>query len=75
MTKAYEFNWQRPVPEELLSGSSFDIWEEEKGEIIYEPDATVKVDEFGFFIFWKSEGRVSARAKPCKCLMHSNCVP
>ena len=31
----------------------------EKGEIIYEPDATVKVDEFGFFIFWKSDGRVS----------------
>ncbi len=28
MTKAYEFNWQRPVPAEFLLGSHFDIWEE-----------------------------------------------
>ena len=59
MTKAYEFNWRRPVPACLLEGSIFDIWEEEKGEVIYEPDATVKVDEFGFFIYWQSEDHVS----------------
>lgn len=28
MTKAYEFNWQRPVPEELLNGALFDVWDE-----------------------------------------------
>ena len=26
---------------------------------MYEPGCTVKVDEWGFFIYWKSEGRVS----------------
>ncbi|CAG2117348.1 unnamed protein product [Medioppia subpectinata] len=59
MTKAYEFNWQRAVPEPLLEGNIFHMWEEEKGEIVYEPNATFKVDEYGFFIYWKSEGRVS----------------
>ncbi|RWS12527.1 phospholipase C-like protein, partial [Dinothrombium tinctorium] len=57
MTKAYEFNWVRTVPEELLHGSHFDRWEEEKGEIIYEPNAFFRVDEYGFFIYWKSEGK------------------
>lgn len=28
MTKAYEFNWQRPVPEALLKECVFDMWEE-----------------------------------------------
>ena len=28
MTKAYEFNWQRMVPEPLLKGAMFDMWEE-----------------------------------------------
>lgn len=32
---------------------------QEKGEIIFEIDAKCQVDEFGFFIYWKSEGRVS----------------
>lgn len=36
---------------------------QEKGEIIYEPDATVRVDEFAFFVYWKSEGRVSCDFK------------
>ncbi|CAG2174538.1 unnamed protein product [Oppiella nova] len=57
MTKAYEFNWQRTVPQPLLDGNNFHMWEEEKGEIVYEPNATFKVDEYGFFIYWKSEGK------------------
>lgn len=28
MTKAFEFNWRRPVPLELLNGNLFDVWEE-----------------------------------------------
>lgn len=28
MTKAYEFNWCRPVPNELFDGNTFDVWEE-----------------------------------------------
>ncbi|KAG8201635.1 hypothetical protein JTE90_012705 [Oedothorax gibbosus] len=57
MTKLYEFNWQRPVPPQLLKGCIFDRWEEEKEQAVYEPNALFKVDEYGFFIFWKSEGR------------------
>lgn len=57
MTKLYEFNWQRPVPPTLLKGCIFDRWEEEKEQAAYEPNALFKVDEYGFFIYWKSEGR------------------
>ncbi|KAF8792324.1 1-phosphatidylinositol 4 like protein [Argiope bruennichi] len=57
MTKLYEFNWQRPVPPALLKGCFFDRWEEEKEQAAYEPNALFKVDEYGFFIYWKSEGR------------------
>ncbi|GIY97030.1 1-phosphatidylinositol 4,5-bisphosphate phosphodiesterase [Caerostris extrusa] len=57
MTKLYEFNWQRPVPPALLKGCIFDRWEEEKEQAAYEPNALFKVDEYGFFIYWKSEGR------------------
>lgn len=88
MTKAYEFNWQRPVPKDLLAGNHFDIWEEvsaslglrttqsqhrvcldsqEKGEIVYEHNAFVNVDEFGFFIYWKSDKRV--RVEGCGVLI------
>ncbi|XP_013772515.1 1-phosphatidylinositol 4,5-bisphosphate phosphodiesterase-like [Limulus polyphemus] len=56
MTKAYDFNWHREVPEPLLKGCIFDQWEEEKEQIEYEPKALFKVDECGFFIYWKSEG-------------------
>lgn len=57
MTKAYEFNWLIPVPEGLKKGCVFDRWEEEKEQVVYEPDALFRVDEMGFFIYWKSEGR------------------
>ncbi|KAG1691076.1 1-phosphatidylinositol 4,5-bisphosphate phosphodiesterase beta-4 [Nymphon striatum] len=57
MTKAYEFNWQIHVAQLLLDGCSFECWEEDKEQVNYEPNSYFKVDEFGFFIYWKSEGR------------------
>nr|ABJ96343.1 phospholipase C beta [Chaetopterus pergamentaceus] len=55
MAKLYDFQWITPVPEPLLQGSFFDRWEEETG--VYEPKSFVRVDEYGFFIYWKSENR------------------
>ncbi|XP_025105032.1 1-phosphatidylinositol 4,5-bisphosphate phosphodiesterase beta-4-like isoform X2 [Pomacea canaliculata] len=55
MTKQFEFNWRIPVPEPLQTGDYFDCWDEECGA--FEPNCLVKVDEYGFFIYWKSEGR------------------
>ncbi|XP_040158958.1 1-phosphatidylinositol 4,5-bisphosphate phosphodiesterase isoform X2 [Anopheles arabiensis] len=57
MTKKFEFNWQIPVPEPLLTGCVFDRWTEEKDNNELEPNCMFKVDEYGFFIYWKSEGR------------------
>lgn len=59
MTKKFEFNWQIPVPEPLLTGCVFDRWTEEKDNTDLELACMFKVDEYGFFIYWKSEGRVS----------------
>ena len=58
MTKKFEFNWQITVPEPLLAGCVFDRWTEEKDNTDLELACTFKVDEYGFFIYWKSEGRV-----------------
>ncbi|CAH0755296.1 unnamed protein product [Diatraea saccharalis] len=57
MTKRFEFNWQIPVPEPLLQGAVFDRWTEEKDNTELEQNCLFKVDEYGFFIYWKSEGR------------------
>ena len=57
MTKAFEFNWRRDVPKPLLDGNHFDRWEEEKGEIVYEPNCFFRVDEFAFYVYWKADGR------------------
>lgn len=65
MTKKFEFNWQIPVPEPLLAGCVFDRWTEEKDNTDLELACTFKVDEYGFFIYWKSEGRV--RFIQCFC--------
>jgi phosphatidylinositol phospholipase C, beta len=59
MTKKFEFNWQIPVPQPLLEGAVFDRWTEEKDNTDLELACTFKVDEYGFFIYWKSEGKVS----------------
>lgn len=57
MTKHFKFNWQIPVDEELRNGAIFDRWTEEKENIDYEPDCLFKVDEYGFFVYWKSAER------------------
>uniref|UniRef100_A0A8D2KZC3 1-phosphatidylinositol 4,5-bisphosphate phosphodiesterase n=1 Tax=Varanus komodoensis TaxID=61221 RepID=A0A8D2KZC3_VARKO len=55
MAKPYEFNWQKPVPSFLQDGAVFDRYEEES--FVFEPSCLFKVDEFGFFLTWKSEGK------------------
>ncbi|CAH1276713.1 unnamed protein product [Diabrotica balteata] len=57
MTKKFEFDWHIPVPEPLLTGCVFDRWTEDKDNVELEQRALFKVDEYGFFIYWKSEGR------------------
>ncbi|CAG9764936.1 unnamed protein product [Ceutorhynchus assimilis] len=57
MTKKFEFDWRITVPEPLLTGIVADRWTEEKDSYELERDATFKVDEYGFFIYWKSEGK------------------
>ncbi|XP_069698316.1 1-phosphatidylinositol 4,5-bisphosphate phosphodiesterase-like isoform X2 [Periplaneta americana] len=57
MTKRFEFNWHIPVPEPLLKGCYFERWTEEKENTEYETKCLFKVDEYGFFIYWKSENR------------------
>nr|XP_057913830.1 1-phosphatidylinositol 4,5-bisphosphate phosphodiesterase beta-4-like isoform X2 [Doryrhamphus excisus] len=55
MTKSYEFNWQKHVPDFMQDGASFDRFDEDP--YIFEPNCQVKVDEYGFFITWRSEGK------------------
>ncbi|XP_066141022.1 1-phosphatidylinositol 4,5-bisphosphate phosphodiesterase isoform X1 [Euwallacea fornicatus] len=57
MTKKFEFNWRIAVPEALLTGCVIDRWTEERDNYELEQRATVKVDDYGFFIYWKSDGR------------------
>lgn len=59
MTKKFEFNWRIEVPELLRNGSVFDRWFEDKETTEYEPNCLFKVDEYGFFIYWKSDGKVT----------------
>uniref|UniRef100_A0A8D2N0L8 1-phosphatidylinositol 4,5-bisphosphate phosphodiesterase n=1 Tax=Zonotrichia albicollis TaxID=44394 RepID=A0A8D2N0L8_ZONAL len=56
MAKPYEFNWQKPVPSFLQDGAVFDRYEEES--FVFESNCLFQVDEFGFFLSWKSEGKV-----------------
>ncbi|XP_051510552.1 1-phosphatidylinositol 4,5-bisphosphate phosphodiesterase beta-4-like isoform X2 [Myxocyprinus asiaticus] len=55
MTKSYEFNWQKHVPEFLQEGAAFDRFDEDP--FVFEPSCHFKVDEFGFFLTWKSDGK------------------
>lgn len=57
MTKKFEFDWHIAVPEPLLTGCIFDRWTEEKDNTDLEQNALFKVDEYGFFIYWKSDGK------------------
>ena len=53
MTKAFVLDWHIPVDKQLLEGEVFDRWSEEE----VEEGCRFKVDEHGFFISWKSDGR------------------
>ncbi|XP_041831606.1 1-phosphatidylinositol 4,5-bisphosphate phosphodiesterase beta-4-like isoform X1 [Melanotaenia boesemani] len=55
MTKSYEFNWQKHLPEFMQEGAAFDRFDEDP--YIFEPNCQMKVDEYGFFITSKSEGK------------------
>ncbi|XP_016090392.1 1-phosphatidylinositol 4,5-bisphosphate phosphodiesterase beta-4-like [Sinocyclocheilus grahami] len=55
MAKPYEFNWQRPVPHFMLEGAYFDRFDEDP--LVFESNCFFKVDAFGFFLTWKSEGK------------------
>ncbi|XP_062379544.1 1-phosphatidylinositol 4,5-bisphosphate phosphodiesterase beta-4 [Sardina pilchardus] len=55
MARAYVFNWQKPLPSFMQEGAYFDRFEEDP--FVFEPQCFFKVDEFGFFLTWKSEGK------------------
>ncbi|XP_018422095.1 PREDICTED: 1-phosphatidylinositol 4,5-bisphosphate phosphodiesterase beta-4 isoform X3 [Nanorana parkeri] len=55
MAKPYEFNWQKAVPAFMQEGAVFDRYEEES--FVFEPNCLFKMDEFAFFLTWKSEGK------------------
>uniref|UniRef100_A0A673LZ08 Phosphoinositide phospholipase C n=1 Tax=Sinocyclocheilus rhinocerous TaxID=307959 RepID=A0A673LZ08_9TELE len=55
MTKSYEFNWQKHIPHFLQEGAVFDRFDEDP--FVFEPSCHFKVDEFGFFLTWKSDGK------------------
>ncbi|XP_071056681.1 1-phosphatidylinositol 4,5-bisphosphate phosphodiesterase isoform X2 [Onthophagus taurus] len=57
MTKKFEFDWRINVPEPLLTGCVMDRWTDEKDNVVIEQNALFKVDEYGFFIYWKSDGK------------------
>ncbi|KAK3893424.1 hypothetical protein Pcinc_002748 [Petrolisthes cinctipes] len=57
MTKYYDFVWRKEVDARLQEGAVFDRWTEDKESYDYETGCTFKVDEYGFFVSWKSEGR------------------
>ena len=57
MTKHVDFQWKVPVPPELIAGAVFDRWTEDKDDIDKEDNCMFKVDDCGFFIYWKSDGR------------------
>lgn len=55
MSKAYNFDWQIEVSARLLKGDYFDRWDEENGSL--EQNCLFRVDSYGFFIYWQSDGR------------------
>ncbi|CAL4093846.1 unnamed protein product, partial [Meganyctiphanes norvegica] len=57
MTKKFDFKWRLEVDKEISDGDTFDRWTEEKEVTDYEPDCMFKVDEYGFFVYWKSADR------------------
>nr|CDJ83436.1 Phospholipase C and C2 calcium-dependent membrane targeting and Protein of unknown function DUF1154 domain containing protein [Haemonchus contortus] len=58
MAKEFQFNWRPNVPSLLLNGSVFDRYDDESTSL--EVNAHVRVDEYGFFLYWLIEGRDAA---------------
>lgn len=54
MSKTYNFDWHIEVPPRLIAGDSFDRWDDENGTL--EQNCLFRVDSYGFFIYWQSEG-------------------
>ena len=59
MTKYFELNWKIPVAPKLQEGTVGDRWTEENQNFDFEAECKFKIDECGFFISWKSEGKVN----------------
>ena len=55
MSKASNIGWRIEVSPHLLNGDYFDRWDEENGSL--ERNCLFRVDNYGFFIYWQSEGR------------------
>ncbi|VDM99722.1 unnamed protein product [Thelazia callipaeda] len=55
MAKEFQFIWKPNIPDALLSGCLFDKYDDES--ICVESDTFLRVDEFGFFVYWTSEER------------------
>ena len=61
MTKYFELNWKIPVAPKLQEGTVGDRWTEENQNFDFEAECKFKIDECGFFISWKSEGKVNLK--------------
>ncbi|XP_043243202.1 1-phosphatidylinositol 4,5-bisphosphate phosphodiesterase-like isoform X2 [Amphibalanus amphitrite] len=66
MTKKFDFNWRIPVPDALTQGCVLDRWTEEKDNVDFEPQCLFRVDEYGFFMYWKSEGNEADLLELCQ---------
>ncbi|XP_072030840.1 1-phosphatidylinositol 4,5-bisphosphate phosphodiesterase beta-4-like isoform X2 [Amphiura filiformis] len=64
MAKSYDFQWQVPIPEALSKGAVFDRYDEET--VFAEQNCEFKVDEYGFFIYWKSAGKEGQVLELCQ---------
>ncbi|WKY09936.1 hypothetical protein Q1695_002358 [Nippostrongylus brasiliensis] len=55
MAKEFQFNWRPNVPSLLQHGSVFDRYDDESTSL--EVNAHVRIDEYGFFLYWLIEAR------------------
>uniref|UniRef100_A0A8C1UJC3 1-phosphatidylinositol 4,5-bisphosphate phosphodiesterase n=1 Tax=Cyprinus carpio TaxID=7962 RepID=A0A8C1UJC3_CYPCA len=73
MTKSYQFNWQKHIPDFLQEGAVFDRFDEDP--FVFEPSCHFKVDEFGFFLTWKSDGKQENMFLQCTLNESDACDP